>query len=1316
MGKKVHLDIDFFRPLVLEVKDIAFLTMVHTALEYFKSSPKRVVGLLIFVLVLVSIPVTVALVKQNQELRKKAAEEKKEEVVSPKTEFVSNQLLVKFKKEARGKVKEGNPQDTGLSSIDKIHKQFKVKSFEKVAKKNRNSDSESEFFGWYKIILEGNEEKIRGRLGWESNKLIPVESDDQKTNFFNSSVSHLQALIGQLKSDSSVEAVDLNYIVVALAVPNDPYYYSIGTWGQAYPDLWGMKKINLEPAWDQTTGSDSIIVADVDTGVDRNHEDLKDNMWVNDKEVPNNGIDDDNNGYTDDYFGWDFFNKDNDPMDDHGHGTHTVGTIAGVGNNGLGVVGVNWNARIMAVKFLSSSGSGSLDDGAKALQYAADMGARVSSNSWGCNCQSLLTDDAVKYEHDKGMVILAAAANSNADALGFSPASADYAMTIAASDQNDIKASFSNFGEKIDVAAPGVDILSARATNNPMCTADRTVGTDYCRVSGTSMATPHVAGLAALLWSKNPTLSNEQIRQIIRNGAVDLGNPGKDPSFGYGRIDANGSMLLVNSDPLAPIITSPQSRTVVFGTNLQILGSVSGSGFSNYKIEVGSGRAPTSWLVVASSSTQVINGVLATLDTTKLPEGLNIFRLTAADTGGKTYQFQIHDVEVDNFDATITSPGLGGLVSQGTIDVVGSAQAKNGLAFADYKLEWGEGSSPASWLTSGITLVSGGTQPVTSGLLGTWDTSTFVDGQTYALRLTVKATNGIFAQFSITVKADKDLVKGWPKTIDTTGWDGYVSATPAIADLDGDGTKEVVILAPAGEVLAFKKDGNMLPGFPATSGTEVYFQYSPNIADLDNDGKKEIVSSSGGMFCERKIYITRSDGTLQPGWPNPTFGSCGDITPSVADLNGDGKKELLFIEVAYTGDVGIKLHVLTLDGTELSGFPKKLSSNVAQAMPGPVSISDLDSDGTVEIAVGARNNEFYLLDNNGNVLPGWPSILPSIDGKQIEFRSPPGVGDVDGDGVKEIFALGLLGSCGGCDAVLYGWKNNGTLLPAFGPKREGTLFYGAGDTNTPSFADVDNDGKDEVAVGVYSLRVYDGDGTTKIKGGVSASVAPSISDVDGDGKLEFISVYSNTVKIFDDNGDDCWSRQFSGAGMSFLNPAVLSDIDMNGRMELAVAQSISKEGTAMLAYLWELPNTGANPSDGWPQFGYDEKRSSRLVYFAPPSTPVPTPTLTSIPTVPPTPISSPFPSPTPPAQNYGGVTGTVYSSAGGTVTGVKITMRVGKTNRIYYSNTLGYYSITNLPAGTYSLTFQAKGYVNQKAQVVVTAGSSAVRDIILIER
>ena len=1092
--------------------------------------------------------------------------------------FLSNRFLIKVEDTSIKTIKESlKPEDTGIATLNNLNKKYGVLKFEPVVKHKVGSKKDSPLSNWYIVTLKTPKEKI-------------TKKSDQFVKF--------KKILDSYQNDPNIKVVEPDYLVNILTIPDDPYYSSSGSWGQSYPDLWGIHKINSEYAWDQTVGSPSIIVADIDTGVDRNHEDLRDNMWVNTGEVPDNGIDDDGNGYVDDYYGWDWVNDDNDPMDDHGHGTHCAGTIAAVGNNSIGVVGVSPNSKIMALKFLNSGGSGYLSDAVEALQYASDMGARVSSNSWGGSGTSAMLDDAIQYVHDQGMVVVVAAGNSNADALDFTPASSDRAITVAASDYNDAKASFSNWGQKIDVAAPGVDILSTKAAVCPMCNDDRTVGTYYCRVSGTSMATPHVAGLAALILSMDPDLTNEDVRQLIRTGAVDLGAQGKDRDFGYGRIDADGSISLSTATPLAPMITSPGSRTVVYGQALRINGSVLGPDFASYTVEAGAGRDPVQWETLATSTSQVINGTLATVDTTQLKEGIHIFRVTAIGTDGKSYQFQVHDLEVDNFDADIAYPVS--LVSQGNIDILGNAQTKNALLFDHYTLEWGEGTSPAVYSNSGFTLNNDGQQPVNNNNLGTWDTSGLTHGQVYTLRLTVTADNGLASQYTTTLTLDTDLVSGWPKLI-SKGSSMISEATPTIADLDNDGVSEVIITSPGNKIYVFRKDGTDFPGFPVsvTGG----FTWPANAADLDNDGNKEIIAAAVTSSGTSKVYIIRSDGTFYPGWPQPVHVIAqrdGDGTPTIADLDGDGNKDLVVIDPYYK-----KMHAYQLDGSELAGFPKALPFDTLE-FPGVPAIVDLDNDGNPEIAYGLKN-KFYLFDNQGNVLPGWPFVAPLYNGRTINFESAPATGDIDGDGNLEVIAIA---HDGGITTPVYAWKKDGSLVPNW-PMDAGSVAYGHSPMNSPAVADVDNDGKDEVVTGLRHIQIFDLEGEKSIGSGILAKIAPAISDVDGDGRLEFSGVGDNKVQIGNDDGSLYWERVFS-TGAVFFSPAVFSDLDNNGRMELTVVQGrFSSEDGDLVAYLWELPETSTNAANGWPMFLHDMQRSGRLSVSDPVDTIQPTTSVTS---------------------------------------------------------------------------------------------------------
>ncbi len=287
-----------------------------------------------------------------------------------------------------------------------------------------------------------------------------------------------QELINILRKDPNVELVSPNYIYRAFAVPNDP----------RFGDLWGLNNtgqtggtpdadIDAPEAWNTTTGSSSVVIAVIDTGVDYTHEDLAANMWVNPGENCTNGIDDDGNGYVDDCYGIDTANNDSDPMDDNGHGTHVAGTIAAVGNNGVGVTGVNWSAKIMALKFLAADGSGSTAGAIECIEYAVNMKIKgvnvVAINaSWGGPNFDPLLRDAIAAAGDAGILFVAAAGNegNDNDSTPSYPASYDLPniISVAATDHNDQLATFSNYGAtSVDLAAPGVDILSTVPGYNP---------------------------------------------------------------------------------------------------------------------------------------------------------------------------------------------------------------------------------------------------------------------------------------------------------------------------------------------------------------------------------------------------------------------------------------------------------------------------------------------------------------------------------------------------------------------------------------------------------------------------------------------------------------------------------------------------------------------------------------------------------------------------------------------------------------------------------------------------------------------------------
>jgi subtilisin family serine protease len=352
--------------------------------------------------------------------------------------------------------------------------------------------------------------------------------------------------VAALEAQEEVAFAELNYIVTAYGDPNDTWYsqqWALNNTGQTggTPDA----DIDAPEAWNIHTGGSHVVIAVLDTGVDRAHEDLQSKIWVNGGEVPSNGIDDDNNGYIDDVNGWDFCNSpdtwttcssphDRFPDDEMGHGTHVSGIAAAAGNNAKGIAGVSWGATIMPVKVLDQWGSGTLASIVEGIDYAVANGADVINMSlaarnskWPCNWTSV--EIALNNAVSQGVLVVIASGNDSKNGVSC-PAAYDQAMAVGATTYTDARASYSNYGPRLDITAPGGDWMSSIYSTLP--------GSNYGGLYGTSMATPYVSGLAALLLSISPGSTQSQVRDMIQSSADDLGPAGWDQEFGHGRINA----------------------------------------------------------------------------------------------------------------------------------------------------------------------------------------------------------------------------------------------------------------------------------------------------------------------------------------------------------------------------------------------------------------------------------------------------------------------------------------------------------------------------------------------------------------------------------------------------------------------------------------------------------------------------------------------------------------------------------------------------------------------------------------------------------
>lgn len=419
------------------------------------------------------------------------------------------------------------------------------------------------------------------------------------------------------EKSSIVKHAEPDYLLKPTKTPNDPQYpslYGLNNTGQTGGT--SNADINAPEAWDVTTGSASTIVGVIDTGVDINHPDLRNNIWTNPGETgvdslgrnkATNGVDDDHNGYVDDVHGWDFFHNNNsvyDRGDGDQHGTHVAGTIAAQGNNGIGVTGVNWHAQIMPLKFIGPTG-GYTSDAEAAIRYAIDNGAKITNNSWGGSQYSQTLKDAITAAQNAGVLFVAAAGNNgvNSDASPSYPASYNNSniISVAATDNRDGLASFSNYGSTtVDLGAPGVGILSTLPGNT------------YGSYNGTSVASPHVAGVAALIKSANPSLDSAQIKSRILQ-SVDKVSSLQGKTATGGRLDAARALGLKSTN----LVMNTNPRTVAYRSATTLSGrltdqsgnALGGRTVTLYKRPLGTTASKLSTLTTASDGTYRLGGV-----------------------------------------------------------------------------------------------------------------------------------------------------------------------------------------------------------------------------------------------------------------------------------------------------------------------------------------------------------------------------------------------------------------------------------------------------------------------------------------------------------------------------------------------------------------------------------------------------------------------------------------------------------------------------------------------------------------------------------
>lgn len=376
--------------------------------------------------------------------------------------------------------------------------------------------------------------------------------------------SEFQQALVDLPNNPEFEYVGVNKFMKAHGRTNDTYSNGNSAMNRGYDDLWNLKISRAPQAWDISTGA-NVVVAVIDSGVDFSHPDAPES-FVNPAEIPNNNIDDDDNGFIDDVSGWDFVrNKNTSAFDEAGHGTHVAGIIAAKGNNALGIVGVAYGAKVLSLRVLDKDNNGTEENVARAIVYAAKVGARVINISLGGTGDSPIIHKAIQNAKKLGAILIDSSGNDNADASNVFPARYPETITVS-SVENDGKtiSSFSNHGEAVDLVAGGggdtsvgtdsvkdiniLSLLSSSIVENVSAgflvhgTAS-SANTDYILKAGTSMAAPVVAGVAALVISANPSLTPDQVKAVLTSSAQTI-DGGKNATYGYGLVDAYAATSL----------------------------------------------------------------------------------------------------------------------------------------------------------------------------------------------------------------------------------------------------------------------------------------------------------------------------------------------------------------------------------------------------------------------------------------------------------------------------------------------------------------------------------------------------------------------------------------------------------------------------------------------------------------------------------------------------------------------------------------------------------------------------------------------------
>ena len=792
--------------------------------------------------------------------------------------------------------------------------------------------------------------------------------------------ARFEQILDTLNKHPQVVYAQPNYIRHIHYQPDDP----------DYARQWAIERCAIDRAWDVARGSENVILAIIDTGVDYEHEDLQQNLWINPGEDLNhngrvdstdfNGIDDDRNGFIDDIQGWDFTdapawpdggdyqNRDHDPMDENGHGTAVAGIIGAVADNALGISGVAPGCKMMNLRAGTSQGLLEEDDVASAIVYAVDNGARVVNMSFGDKVASPFLRDVMLFAYQQNCLLVASAGNSGSYSAHY-PSGFMETISVGATTSDDLLAGYSNYGASVDLVAPGVDIWSTA------------MGNKYAIFGGTSAAAPFVTGICGLMLSQQPELNAEAIKGRLVATADDLGEPGWDDYYASGRI--NAWHALVRDDHPIARIQYPRMDQGFSREHLKIVGTAAGALLDYYELSYGLGEHPEEYVPICTcDNAQVVEDSLGFWDISTLPDTIYTLRLRVYSKNLSSIEDKI-TISIDHTPPVISNVSRFNMVN-------------------------GSGHSVLiEFLTDDVCEATLHYRPENSDhafnkLMLAYETRhhRFNFSQTEAwgrLEFAIEARNRAGLRTNDDQFYPLDLSQAPISSSD------FVSIEPSLppghllkgaCDFDEDGNLEILLSQyddhnSFGPLRIYEFENNRF----SEVYSSMYTAIPKDWGDSDGDGLSEILANRGPLS-----FIWESSGIHS--YPNTiVWADTGDFWASrFADLDRDRKGEI----IARIGDV---FSVLETDGDNhyalVDSMPNPTSGANATGVPHSET-GDFDGDGHQEILLGDYDGDIYTYESTGDnsFQYEWSDSLPLMDA--IDFLS---AGDYDGDGTLE-FAAG----------------------------------------------------------------------------------------------------------------------------------------------------------------------------------------------------------------------------------------------------------------------------------------------------------------------